>query len=134
MDEIKAVFDRQDQLDRIKPYMLTGETLFVVYDCKGAGTGFVGVTDRRVIFYDQGVVFKKKAMISIPYKNVLGVSTADEGMIFKSSEVTLLTAAGNFSFEFRGADKANWVYRHILNKILAEPKVLAPLPVPEQQV
>jgi len=130
MNEVKAVFDRQDQLDRIKPYMLTGETLFAVYDCKGAGTGFVGVTDRRVIFYDQGVVFKKKAMITIPYKNVLGVSTADEGMVFKSSEVTLLTAAGNFSFEFRGADKANWVYRHILNKILAEPKLPAPLPEP----
>jgi len=121
MEEIKTSFDKQDQLDRIKPYLLNGEGLFAVYDCKGAGTGFVGITDRRVIFYDQGIVFKKKAMISIPYKQVIGISTADEGIVFKSSEVTLLTAAGNFSFEFRGADKANWVYRHILNKILTEP-------------
>ena len=101
--------------------------LHAVYDCKGAGTGFVGITDRRVIFYDQGIVFKKKAMISIPYKQVIGVSTADEGIVFKSSEITLLTAAGNFSFEFRGADKANWVYRHILNKILSEPIAQAPV-------
>jgi len=122
MAEIKVAFDRQDQLDRIKAYLLDGESLFAVYDCKGAGTGFVGVTDLRIVFYDQGMfINKKKSMISIPYDKVIGVSSADDGMIFKTSEITLLTAAGNFSFEFRGADKAHWVYGHILRKILPKP-------------
>lgn len=119
-EEIKVNFDKQDQLDRIKQYLIKDEVLFAVYDCKGAGTGFVGVTDQRVIFYDQGILSKKKSMISIPYYRVIGVASADDGVFFKTSEITLLTAAGNFSFEFRGAEKAHWVYSHIVNKILAK--------------
>lgn len=117
--EVKVAFDKPDQLERIKQYLVQNEILYAVYDCKGAGTGFVGVTDRRVIFYDQGMLSKKKSMISIPYYRVIGVASADEGVLFKSSEVTILTAAGNFSFEFRGSEKAHWVYTHILKKILA---------------
>lgn len=113
-------FDKKDQLDRIVPYVIQGEVLKAVYDCKGGGTGFVGITDRRVIFYDQGIISKKKSMVSIPYHQVIAVSTADEGVIFQSSEVTLITAAGKFSFEFRGAEKANWVYRYIINQILTQ--------------
>jgi hypothetical protein len=119
-EEVKTAFDKPDQLERIKAYVLKDEVLYAVYDCKGAGTGFVGVTDRRIIFYDQGMFLNKsKKMISIPYNRIIGVASADEGVIFKSSEITLLTAAGNFSFEFRGTDKAVWVYGHILRQILA---------------
>jgi hypothetical protein len=57
-------------------------------------------------------------MVSIPYNQVIGVASADEGVIFKTSEITLITAAGRFSFEFRGSDKAHWTYRFILNQIL----------------
>jgi hypothetical protein len=121
MGEVKTAFDKQDQLDRVKAYLLTGEVLYAVYDCKGAGTGFVGVTDRRIIFYDQGMFMNKsKKMSSIPFNQVIGVAAADEGILFKSSEITLITAAGNFSFEFRGSDKANWVYGHILLQILTQ--------------
>lgn len=111
-------FDKQDQLDRIKAYVLEGEDLFAVYDCKGGGTGFVGITDKRVIFYDQAFLRKKKSMISIAYKNIIGLASIDEGTLFKTSEITLLTSAGNFSFEFRGAEKAHSAYKYILGKIL----------------
>ena len=121
MTEIKTAFDKQDQLDRIKAYLITDEILYAVYDCKGAGTGFVGVTDRRIVFYDQGMFMNKtKKMVSIPFNRIIGVASADEGLIFKSSEITILTAAGNFQFEFRGSDKANWVYGHILRQILTQ--------------
>lgn len=117
--EFKTVFDKPDQYERIKAYLIANEVLYAVYDCKGAGTGFVGVTDRRIVFYDQGMFLNKtKKMISIPYTRIVGVASADEGLLFKSSEITLLTAAGNFQFEFRGSDKAHWVYKHILNQIL----------------
>jgi hypothetical protein len=117
--EFKTVFDKADQYERIKAYLLNNEILYAVYDCKGAGTGFVGVTDRRIVFYDQGVFMNKsKKMISIPYSKMVGVASADEGVLFKSSEITLLTSAGHFQFEFRGADKAHWIYKFILGKIL----------------
>ena len=118
MAEEKPVFDKKDQFDRINAYVIKGETLKAVYDCKGAGTGFVGITDQRVIFYDQGVFLKKKTMVSIPYHQIVGVASADEGIVFKTSEITLITSAGRFEFEFRGADKAHWAYQYIMNQIL----------------
>lgn len=115
------LYDNKSQLDRIAAYTIPGESIYAVYDCKGSGTGFVGITDRRVIFYDQtGVVNKKKAMISIPYNQIIGISSEDEGTLFKTSEITLITAAGKFSFEFRGGDKAHSAYAYIMGQVLGQ--------------
>lgn len=111
-------YDIENQYQRITPYILAGETLEAVFDCKGGGTGFVGITDQRVIFYDQGRLVKKKSMVSIPYGRIIAVSVADEGKIFKSGELMIITAAGNFSFEFRGTDKGRWTYEYITTQIL----------------
>ncbi len=117
----EPIFDQESQFNQIKQLLIEGETLSAVYDCKGAGTGFVGVTDQRVIFLDQQLLSKKRSLISIPYNRVIGMSSAEGGgMVFKTSEITLLTAAGNFSFEFRGADKAEWIYRYVMHQILNE--------------
>jgi aspartate 1-decarboxylase len=119
-EPVKVVYDNESQLKRIQAYVIPGETLVGVFDCKGAGTGFVGFTDQRIIFYDQAFLTKKKSMVSIPYNQIIGVASADEGMIFQTSEITLLTAAGNYSFQFRGADKAHKAYRYIMKQILTE--------------
>ena len=111
-------FDKQDQLTRIQAYVIPGENLFAVYDCKGGGTGFVGVTDRRIIFYDQAFITKKKSMVSIPYNQIVGIASVDEGLIFQTSEITLLTSAGNYTFVFRGGDKAHAAYRYIMGQLL----------------
>lgn len=116
MDE--ARYDNKGQFDRVAAYLIEGETLGAVFDCKGGGTGFVGITDQRIIFYDQAFLRNKKAMISIPYNQVIGVASEDEGTIFKTSTIIVLTAAGNYTFEFRGADKAHWAYHFIMNQIL----------------
>jgi Bacterial PH domain len=118
--EPKILFDRQDQLQRVQAYVIPGETLVAVFDCKGAGTGFVGFTDQRLIFYDQAFLTKKKSMVSIPYNNIVGVASTDEGMIFTTSEITLLTAAGNYTFQFRGSDKAHMAYRYVMKQILSQ--------------
>jgi hypothetical protein len=116
----KVLFDRQDQLQRVQAYVIPGETLVAVFDCKGAGTGFVGFTDQRLIFYDQAFLTNKKSMVSIPYNNIVGVASTDEGVIFTTSEITLLTAAGNYIFQFRGSDKAHMAYRYIMTQILSQ--------------
>ncbi|MBN2147846.1 MAG: PH domain-containing protein [Anaerolineales bacterium] len=115
---VKVAYDNESQYRRIAAYVIQGETLYAVYDCKGSGTGFVGFTDQRVIFYDQATLTKKRSMISIPYNQVIGVASADEGVVFQTSEITLLTAAGRFNFEFRGADKAHWAYHFIMHQVL----------------
>jgi PH (Pleckstrin Homology) domain-containing protein len=112
------VYDIENQLKRIQAYVIPGETLLAVYDCKGGGTGFVGITDRRLIFYDETFVTGKKAMVSIPYNQIIGVASADEGVVFQTSEITLMTAAGNYTFVFRGADKAHWAYAYIIDQLI----------------
>ena len=125
MSEVQITYDDKDQYERIKAYVIPGETLHVVFDCKGGGTGFVGITDQRVIFYDQGILLKKKSMVSVPYNRITSVASADEGIMFKTSELTVFTDAGTFAFEFRGADKAHWAYEFIMNQILnkAQPQL-----------
>ncbi|MCP4544055.1 MAG: hypothetical protein GY832_43645 [Chloroflexi bacterium] len=119
----KVQYDNKKQYERINAYIIPGETLRAVFDCKGTGTGFVGISDQRVIFYDQGVLLKKKVMVSIPYHQMIGVASSDEGgVVFKTSEITLITAAGRFAFEFRGAEKAHWAYKFIMNQILNQPQ------------
>jgi hypothetical protein len=114
----QCVFDSKTQYDRIVPYIISGETLKAVYDCKGAGTRFVGVTDQRLVFYDEGILIKKKSMVSIPYYRVVGIACADDGITLQSTEITLLTVAGRFTFEFGSVDKAQWCYRYVMNQIL----------------
>jgi hypothetical protein len=115
-----AQYDNKSQYDRIVSYIIPGEELFAVLDCKGGGTGFIGLTDRRLIFYDQGFIQKKKSMVSIPYNQIIAVASADEGVIFTSSEVTIITSAGKFTFEFRGSDKAHRAYATIMKQILEQ--------------
>lgn len=119
MTKVQIQYDIKDQLKRIEPYIISGETLQAVFDCKGSGTGFVGITDQRLIFYDQTFLTKKKSMVSVPYHQIIAVASADEGgMIFKTSELTIITGAGKFTFEFKGSDKAHWSYNYIMNQIL----------------
>ena len=51
MSEI--IYDKKDQRRRVMNHIVPGETLYAVYDMKGGGTGFVGITDLRLIFMDE---------------------------------------------------------------------------------
>jgi len=116
------VVDRKDQLEKIEGFCLPDEVIRAVFDLKGAATGFLGITDRRVIFYDKSLVTERKAMISIPYSrmSMLG-SEDDKGMIIKKGFLVTgrLTVRGlgfeDQTFEFRGGDKA-----HIAHRIISE--------------
>ena len=47
------VFDKKEQLEKIEGFCLPDEVIRAVFDLKGAATGFLGVTDRRIIYYDK---------------------------------------------------------------------------------
>jgi hypothetical protein len=74
MSTTDAPFDKQDQYDRIREGLIAGETIIAVFDCTGAGTGFVGLTDRRVILQDNSFAGKNVALTSVPYSRVQAVS------------------------------------------------------------
>lgn len=117
-------FDRKEQLQKIEAGLLPGESVEGVFDMKGGGTGFLGVTNKRVIIYDKVFLRKMKALVSIPYSRITTIAAEDESGLFTgrgffaSSKVVLTTSHGEFEFEFRGADKAHFAHELILSHML----------------
>ena len=118
------IVDKQEQLEKIEDFCLPEETIRAVFDLKGGGTGFLGITDKRVIFYDKAFMHKRKAMVTIPYGKVHAISSEDNtGMLIKrgffaSSKLGIHAGANAFEFEFRGGDKAHQAYRIIMAYLL----------------
>jgi hypothetical protein len=119
-----VIFDRQDQLEKIRAGLLPGEEIEAVLDVKGGGTGFVGITSKRVIFQDNAWAVKSMASVSIPYSRIHTVAAEDAvGLLtgrgfFSSSKIIITTSAGARVFQFRGADKAHIAHNLILRHIV----------------
>ena len=112
--------DQKNQVEQILPWILDGEQLYAVYDCKGGGTGFVGITNKRLIFYDREFMRKRKALTSVPFNKVTSVSSVDEGrgLWGSTSSLVIKTGSEEFEFEFRGGDKAQRAYKLIMTELL----------------
>jgi hypothetical protein len=113
-------FDQQSQLDQILPWILDGVRLYAVYDCKGAGTGFVAITNKRLLFYDKAFLRKRKALTSVPFSKITAVSSVDEGrgLFGSTSELVIKTGSEEYEFEFRGGEKAQRAYKLIMTEVL----------------
>ncbi|MBK8430196.1 MAG: hypothetical protein IPL28_02375 [Chloroflexi bacterium] len=114
-----VIYDKKDQLQKIEAHLVTGETLYAVFDMKGGGTGFVGITDLRLIFMDQSFVRKSKAMVSLPFSKITAVGSDDSGgIIFGTSKLIVLAGSRDWEFEFRSNDKAHKAYELIMRNLL----------------
>jgi hypothetical protein len=120
----EPVFDKKDQLEKVQAGLLPVEDIEAVFDLKDGGTGFIGITSKRIIFHDKAFLRKMKAIVSIPYNRIVTVAAEDESGLFtgrgffSSSKVLLSTSHGDFEFEFRGADKAHVAHNMILAHML----------------
>lgn len=112
-------FDNKSQLERIQTGLVPGESLYAVYDMRGGETGFVGITDKRLILQNEGYIRKRKHIISIPYGHISMVASADEGrMIRASSDLTIITSGGQtFEMQFRSGEKAERAYTYIIQHL-----------------
>lgn len=111
--------DKPEQLRFVQEGLLEGEQLHAVFDCKGAGTGFIGLTDRRVILQDHSFVGKKIALVSLPFNRIASVAILTNksvlGGFFSSGELLITTVGGSHhTAEFRGADKTKFAHDFIL--------------------
>jgi hypothetical protein len=115
-----AVFDQKSQYDQIIPWLIGGERLYAVYDLKGGGTGFIAITNKRLMFYDKAFLGKRKALTSVPFNKITAVSSVDEGrgLFGATSELVVKTGSEAFEFEFRGGDKAQRAYAFIMYEML----------------
>jgi hypothetical protein len=120
----QVIFDRLDQLEKIRAGLMPGEEIEAVFDLKGGGSGFMGITSKRVIFQDNAWVTKIKAVVSMPYSRITSIAAEDSGGLltgrgfFSSSTIVVTTSAGARTFQFRGADKAHMAHDMILKHII----------------
>jgi PH (Pleckstrin Homology) domain-containing protein len=120
------VFDRQEQLQKVQGGLLDGERIFAVYDLKGGGVGFIGITSKRLIVFDRTYLIERQAMVSIPYDRIVTVAAeehpnpiAGRGFFSSSKLMLLLQGEKHYEFEFRGADKALHAHNLILWHMLS---------------
>ncbi|GIG02236.1 PH domain-containing protein [Catellatospora citrea] len=115
------VYDRKEQLQQIQSGLLPGEQVIAVYDAIGAGTGFIGLTDRRVIIQDKSFVGKKTAITSIPYPKITSVSVVSNkswaGQFFSTGAIAINVGTHVYEMEFRGDEKSHHVHDLILHRI-----------------
>ena len=94
----EPIHDRRDQLEQVQSGLLQGERLFAVYDAKGVGTGYIALTDRRVIIADKSFVGRAVALVSMPYSQVASVAVLSNakftGNFFSTSGVIVTSSGG----------------------------------------
>jgi len=117
--------DRKEQLEKIEGVCLPNEIIRAVFDLKGKGTGFLGITDKRLIYYDKAFLKSKKALVSIPYDRIASVASEDnKGFLIKKgffvSDTLTINPIGLEAkiFEFRGGDKAHLAHNIIMEYLL----------------
>ena len=97
---------------------MQGETIIAVYDAIGVGTGFIGLTSKRVILQDNSFVGKKTALTSVPYSNVTAVSFVSDKSIFgkwaSTSSISISVGVRDYPVDFRGEEKARHVHEIVL--------------------
>jgi hypothetical protein len=120
----EPIIDKKDQYEHLKASLLPNEVIEAVLDLKNVGTGFLGITTKRIVFYDPTFLRKIKAIVSVPYSRIHVIATHDEAGLFSgqgffaSSKLTLAASNGDYEFEFRGADKAHVAHNLILSHMV----------------
>ncbi|HET9494114.1 MAG TPA: PH domain-containing protein [Chloroflexia bacterium] len=118
-------YDSKGQMERIQGMVVQGEVLYAVFDLKGGGSGFVGITDRRLIFMDQAIFRKKRSLVSLPYSKITAVASEDSGgIIFGTSTLLVIAGSREFEFDFRSNEKAHRAYELIMWNLLQGEKPL----------
>ncbi len=120
------IFDKAGQLERVEAFCLPEETIRAVFNLKGGDADFIAILDKRVLFYGQVFTHSKKAMVTIPYRRIHALSSADESGLplkrgpFASSKLTLHAGGDSFEFEFHGRERAAQAYRLIMEHWLED--------------
>ena len=120
------IVDKKDQLEKVEGICLPDEIIRAVFDCKGHGTGFLGITDKRIIYYDKEFMKKRKAVVSIPHYQIASVASEDNSGLFIKrgffvGDTLTISPVGleATTFEFRGGEKAHAAHNILMEYMLA---------------
>lgn len=125
-------YDRKDQHERIAQLLVPGESLLMTLDCKGSGTGFVGITTRRIVFQDQSWRKSRNVLVSVPYDRVhaVGLSATANFLGRTSGQLSIQAGEDDWMFEFKNADKVRAAYMTIMAYTLNRETNTPDTPIP----
>lgn len=117
---IECYFDRKDQHDRLASLLVPGEIMWMVLDCKGGGTGFVGITDKRLMFMDSSWRKSKNVIVSVPLDRVHAVGFSSTSGFLGMGQGVLSIQAGDddWAFEFKNTEKTKIAYHLLMSLVL----------------
>ncbi|MEV0648507.1 PH domain-containing protein [Phytomonospora sp. NPDC050363] len=119
--QVEPIYDRKEQFKQVEEALLEGEQIIAVYDAIGLGTGFIGLTDRRVIVMDKSFAGKKEAFTSVPYSKISSVSVMSNrslaGQFFSSGSIAIHVGTQIYEVDFRGDKKTKHAHNVILHYI-----------------
>ncbi len=119
-------YDKKEQMEKIASLIIPGEQLLAVYDMKGGGTGFIGITDLRLIFLDESFMRKSKALVTVPFTKLSAIAVEDTGRTLNpfgaTSKLVVTAGSHDWEFEFRSNDKAHRAYHLIMSNLLQSEK------------
>jgi hypothetical protein len=114
-----VVYDKKEQLEQIESGLLEGEQIVAVYDAIGVGSGFIGLTNRRIIIKDKSFVGNRVALTSVPYSKVSSVSVVSNknwvGQFFSTGTLAIQCEDKLYEVEFRGSEKTHHAHNVILH-------------------
>ena len=116
----ECYFDRAEQHSKLATLLVPGETMWMVLDCKGSGTGFVGITDKRLLFQDSNWRKTRNVIVSVPLDRVHAVGISDSySFLGKGSGILSLQAGDDdWTFEFKNAEKTRIAYLLLMSLVL----------------
>ena len=121
--EEQVDFDKQDQLELIQAQLVPQEALHAVYDCYDVATGFVGITDKRLILYvPRFLAVRAKALVSVPYHHISSVGCVEPGLMAPAKILIHTTAGEQHEMSFRPEEKGRKAYTLIMTHVLDMPE------------
>ncbi len=105
--------DDPGQLQQLRAMLMTGERLFFLYDCRGAGSGYLALTNRRLLFQDRGFIPGCPTIVSMPFGRVEGVSLRGRGRLLRPARLAVTSGSQRYEFRFHSEEKARNAFRLI---------------------
>jgi hypothetical protein len=114
-----VIVDNKVHYDSVKGVLVEGETLDAVFDVKGAGTGILGISSKRLILGDKAVPNDLGHITSVPYSRVYWLHCeAGGGLLGGGSSKLIVEAAGaKIELELKGRDKARQAHDLIFRRL-----------------
>ena len=112
---MRTEYDRQEQYERARSVLISGESLYGVYDLVDEPVGMLAVTDLRLLFSVDGQV------ISLPYSRLRAIATVDDGdSLIAGDAITFFAAGQSWTLRLAHAEKLAKAYRLIARNLLQQ--------------